>query len=55
MSKPTRNRVMCPDCKRMKMLFETESKARDFIKFNGNEIESDGVSFGYISAQLASD
>lgn len=43
MSKPTRNRVMCPDCRRMKMLFETESKARNFIKFNGNEIETNGA------------
>ena len=29
---------MCPDCGRPKMLFETERKAMDFIKWNGDEI-----------------
>lgn len=33
-----KNRVMCPDCGRQKLLFETEKKAETFIKFNGNEI-----------------
>ena len=37
MSKPTKNRIMCPECGRTKMLFETESKARNFIKFNGDD------------------
>ena len=37
MSKPTKNRIMCPECGRTKMLFETESKARNFIKFNGED------------------
>lgn len=32
---------MCPDCGRMKMLFETEKKAENFIKFNGEEICDD--------------
>lgn len=39
MSKP-KNRVMCPDCGRQKMLFESESKANSFIKWNKNEIEN---------------
>lgn len=29
-----KNRVMCPDCGRLKILFESESKANNFIKFN---------------------
>lgn len=37
MSKPTKNRIMCPECGRAKMLFESESKARNFIKFNGDD------------------
>lgn len=36
--KPTKNRVMCPDCGRQKMLFETERKANDFIKWNAEDI-----------------
>lgn len=36
--KPTK-RIMCPDCMRQKMLFETERKAKDFIRWNGKEIE----------------
>ena len=39
MSKP-KNRVMCPDCGRQKMLFESESKANNFIKWNKDEIEN---------------
>lgn len=35
--KPTK-RIMCPDCGRAKMLFETERKANDFIKWNGGDI-----------------
>lgn len=37
--KPTKNRVMCPDCRRPKMLFETERKANDFIKWNADDLE----------------
>ena len=37
-----KKRVMCPDCKRPKMLFETEAKALNFIKFNGGEIDAHG-------------
>lgn len=36
--RPT-NRIMCPDCGKPKMLFETERKANDFIKWNGDELE----------------
>ena len=37
--KPTKNKVMCFDCGRNKMLFETEKKALNFIKFNADDIE----------------
>ena len=37
-----KNRIMCPDCGRAKMLFETEAKAKNFIKFNGDDIHHDG-------------
>lgn len=40
MCKP-KNRVLCPDCGREKMLFESEKKANLFIKFNGHEISKD--------------
>ena len=40
MCKP-KNRVLCPDCGREKMLFENEKKANLFIKFNGQEISTD--------------
>jgi F0F1-type ATP synthase epsilon subunit len=39
--KPTKNRVLCKDCGKYKMLFESEKKANTFIKFNGNEIEAE--------------
>ena len=42
MSKPKNNRVMCPDCGRAKMLFESESKAKNFIKWNGGDIDTHG-------------
>ena len=35
MTKPNKFRVMCPDIGRQKMLFDTEEKAKNFIKFNG--------------------
>lgn len=38
MSKP-KNRIMCPDCGKPKMVFESESKAKNFIKFNSDDIE----------------
>lgn len=37
--KPTRNRIFCPQCKRPKMLFESQKKADNFIEFNKSEIE----------------
>ena len=39
MSKP-KNRIMCPDCGRQKMFFESESKANNFIKFNKDDFEN---------------
>ena len=41
MAKPKNCRVMCPDIGRPKMLFDTEAKALNFIKFNGEEITDD--------------
>ena len=37
-----KNRVMCPDCKKQKMLFQTEEKALNFIKYNSKNIDSHG-------------
>ena len=42
MSKPIHNRVMCPECFKQKMLFETQKKADDFIKWNGEDIDTHG-------------
>lgn len=42
--KPTRNRVMCPDCGRPKMLFESMEKAQRFIEWNGNDLPYGGES-----------
>ena len=39
--KPVRNRIFCMKCQRAKMLFESKSKAINFIKFNSEEIKSD--------------
>lgn len=39
--KPTKSKVFCRDCERSKMLFETEKKADNFIKFNKEEIEAE--------------
>ena len=39
MCKP-KNRIMCPDCGRQKILFESESKANSFIKWNKDNIEN---------------
>jgi hypothetical protein len=37
--KPTKSKVFCVECKRYKMLFETEKKADTFMKFNSIDIE----------------
>ena len=39
--KPSKSRVYCPECGRQKILFETEKKALNFIKFNSEEIEEE--------------
>lgn len=39
--KPTKNRVFCKECSRVKMLFETEKKAQLFMKFNNEEIAAE--------------
>lgn len=36
--KPTNNRIYCLSCRRPKMLFESEAKANNFIKFNRADI-----------------
>ncbi|MDR3169022.1 MAG: hypothetical protein LBU27_04620 [Candidatus Peribacteria bacterium] len=36
--KPTKNRVFCGDCGKVKMLFKAEKKAENFIRFNSEEI-----------------
>lgn len=41
MCKP-KHRVMCPDCRRQKMLFETEKEAERFIEYNGDKINDGG-------------
>lgn len=33
---------MCPECGRSKMLFESEAKANNFIKWNGDDIDTHG-------------
>lgn len=38
-----KNRVMCPDCGRAKMLFETEKEANTFLKFNMDAVNPDGT------------
>ena len=40
MCKP-KNRVLCPDCGREKMLFETEKKANLFIEYNWESLTDD--------------
>lgn len=37
-----KNRVMCPDCGRAKMLFGTEKEANTFLKFNMDAVNPDG-------------
>jgi len=41
--KPSKSRVMCPDCGRQKMLFESEKKAQNFLKFNEVAVNPDGT------------
>ena len=36
--KPTNNRIYCIGCRHTKMLFESEQKAANFIRFNQEEI-----------------
>ncbi len=40
--KPNKNRIFCPDCAKPKMLFESEAKALNFIKWNGGKLETEG-------------
>ena len=37
-----KKRVMCPECWKPKMQFETKEKALSFIKFNGDSIDAHG-------------
>ena len=39
--KPIKNRIFCMECQRPKMLFESKSKAINFIKFNSDEIKNE--------------
>ena len=39
--KPTRNKVYCLSCRRQKMIFESQSKADNFIRYNQEEIEEE--------------
>lgn len=40
-NKPRKNRFFCHDSRKIKMLFSTEKKASNFIKFNSTEIEDE--------------
>jgi hypothetical protein len=40
--KPKHNRVMCPECFKQKMLFEAQKQADNFIKWNGDDIDTHG-------------
>lgn len=39
--RPVKNRIFCLECKRAKMLFDSKSKALNFIKFNSDEIKNE--------------
>lgn len=42
--KPIKNRIFCIECQRPKILFESKSKALNFIKYNSDEIkEENGI------------
>ncbi len=47
--KPTKNRIYCMDCGRVKMLFETQKKADTFLKFNSEDIKKNST---YTSEKL---
>lgn len=36
------NIIICPDCGKPKLQFQTEQKALNFIKYNGQDIIKDG-------------
>ena len=40
--KPTKSRVLCPDCGRMKAVFDSEKAALKFIEYNSQEIVKEG-------------
>lgn len=39
--KPIKNRIFCMECQRPKMLFDSKSKAINFIRFNSDEIKNE--------------
>lgn len=39
--KPKKNKVFCKNCERVKMLFDTEKRANNFITFNKEEIKAE--------------
>ena len=45
--KPTKNRVFCRECGRLKMLFENEKQALTFIKFNANNFDNKAPTRAY--------
>ena len=36
-----KNRIYCPQCNRLKLQFESEAKALNFIRYNAEEIKED--------------
>lgn len=55
--KPTRNRTFCNGCGKTKMLFDSQSKADNFIKFNSDTIleetgKAPGMHYGIINLSL---
>lgn len=42
-----KNRVFCPDCGKQKMLFATERKAQDFIRWNSEDINNGSLLHPY--------
>ena len=41
--RPIKNRIFCIECQRPKILFESKSKALNFIKYNSDEIKEEIV------------
>ncbi len=37
-----KNRIFCPDCGKPKMLFESEQKAQNFLRWNSDDIHNGG-------------